>query len=256
MTRNGIATGDWTSALSAKIRDMDWSDEGIVLSARKHGESAAIVTLLTRANGRHSGLVHGGSGSRARGIYQTGNLVSADWRARLSEHLGTMTCELIRPYAAALMTERLPLLALISAGALLERLLPEREPHPETFDRFQSLIESLGDGPDWVEGYVHWERDLLNDLGYGLDLTTCAATGATAVSAGAGAPYRDKLLKLPGFLSGGADRNTRDDIRDGLRITGHFLARCARDADTGDLPSARAQFVDRLRRDATISGNS
>ena len=246
---------------------MNWSDEGIVLSARKHGESAAIVTLFTRTNGRHSGLVHGGSGSRARGVYQTGNLVSADWRARLSEHLGTMSCELLRPYAAALMTERLPLLALISAGALLERLLPEREPHPETFDRFQALIESLGDGPHWVEGYVHWERGLLDDLGYGLDLTACAATGTTndlvyvsprtgcAVSAVAGEPYRSKLLKLPGFFLGSAGGDAGDDIRDGLRVTGHFLARCAKDADTGELPPARAQFVDRLRRDATISRN-
>ncbi|MBT6284089.1 MAG: DNA repair protein RecO [Rhodospirillaceae bacterium] len=246
---------------------MNWSDEGIVLSARKHGESAAIVTLLTRTNGRYSGLVHGGSGSRARGIYQTGNLVSADWRARLSEHLGTMSCELLRPYSAALMTERLPLLALISAGAILERLLPEREPHPETFERFQALIESLGDGPDWVTGYVRWERRLLEDLGYGLDLIACAATGTTddliyvsprtgcAVSAGAGGPYSDKLLKLPAFFLGSTDRMTRDDIRDGLRVTGHFLARCAKDANAGDLPAARAQFVDRLRRDATISGN-
>ena len=247
---------------------MNWSDEGIVLSARKHGESAAIVTLLTRTNGRYSGLVHGGSGSRARGTYQTGNLVSADWRARLSEHLGTMSCELLRPYSAALMTERLPLLALISAGAILERFLPEREPHPETFERFQTLIESLGDGPDWVTGYVHWERRLLEDLGYGLDLTACAATGTTddliyvsprtgcAVSAGAGGPYSDKLLKLPAFFLGSTNRMTRDDIRDGLRVTGHFLARCAKDANAGDLPAARAQFVDRLRRGATISGNS
>lgn len=247
---------------------MNWSDEGIVLTVRKHGENAAIVTLITRNNGRYSGLVHGGFGSRARGIYQIGNLVSADWRARLSEHLGTMSCELQRPYAAALMTQRLPLLALISAAALLERLLPEREPYPNTFDRFRALIESLGDGPDWAQGYVHWERGLLDDLGYGLDLSACAATGTTddlvyvsprtgcAVSAAAGEPYRDKLLNLPGFLSGSTDRRTADDIRDGLRITGHFLTRCAKDADTGDLPSARAQFVDRLRRDATIFRNS
>ena len=112
---------------------MNWTDEGIVLSARKHGESAAIVTLLTRENGRHSGLVRGGYGSRVRGIYQTGNLVCADWRARLSEHLGTYSCELLQPNAAMLMSERLPLLALTSAAALVERLLPEREPHPDTF---------------------------------------------------------------------------------------------------------------------------
>lgn len=247
---------------------MNWSDEGIVLSARKHGESAAIVTLLTRLNGRYSGLVHGGSGSRARGIYQTGNLVSADWRARLSEHLGTLSCELLRSHAAGLMNERLPLMALISASALVERLLPEREPHPETFDRFCTLIESLGDGPDWLARYVHWELALLTDLGYGLDISACAATGATddlayvsprtgcAVSASAGEPYRDKLLKLPDFLSGSAGATSAANVQDGLRLTGHFLARCAKDADTGDLPAARMQFVDRLRRNATISGNS
>lgn len=250
---------------------MNWSDEGIVLSARKHGESAAIVTLLTRENGRHSGLVHGGSGSRARGIYQTGNLVSADWRARLSEHLGTFTCELLRPHAAGLLDERLPLMALISAAALVERLLPEREPHPETFERFSAQVESLGDGPDWIARYVLWELDLLTDLGYGLDLTECAATGTTedliyvsprtgcAVSAGAGAPYRDKLLILPDFLNSSAESQAQrqpTDVLTGLKLTGHFLARCAKDADIGELPAARAQFVDRLRRDATISGNS
>lgn len=247
---------------------MNWSDEGIVLSARKHGESAAIVTLLTRLNGRHSGLVHGGSGSRARGIYQIGNLVSADWRARLSEHLGTLTCELVRPHAAGLLNERLPLMALISAAALIERLLPEREPHPETFDRFCAQIESLGDGPDWIARYVHWEFGLLTDLGYGLDLSECAATGMTedliyvsprtgcAVSAAAGEPYRDKLLKLPVFLAGSAGTTDDEEIQQGLRLTGHFLGRCAKDADTGDLPVARAQFVDRLRRGATISGKS
>lgn len=247
---------------------MNWSDEGIVLSARKHGESAAIVTLLTRLNGRYSGLVHGGAGSRARGIYQTGNLVSADWRARLSEHLGTLTCELLRPHAAGLLNERLALMALISASALVERLLPEREPHPETFDRFCALVESLGDGPDWLAQYVHWELALLTDLGYGLDISQCAATGTTedliyvsprtgcAVSASAGEPYRDKLLKLPDFLVSSAGAAAAEEVQDGLRLTGHFLARCAKDADTGDLPAARAQFVDRLRRNATISSNS
>jgi DNA repair protein RecO (recombination protein O) len=246
---------------------MNWSDEGIVLSARKHGESAAIVTLLTRLNGRYSGLVHGGAGSRARGIYQTGNLVSADWRARLSEHLGSLTCELLRPHAAGLLNERLPLMALISASALVERLLPEREPHPETFDRFCALVESLGDGPDWLARYVHWELALLTDLGYGLDLSQCAATGAIvdliyvsprtgcAVSATAGEPYLDKLLKLPDFLIGSVGATDAVDIQAGLRLTGHFLARCAKDADAGDLPAVRAQFVDRLRRKATISGN-
>jgi DNA repair protein RecO (recombination protein O) len=239
---------------------MHWSDEGIVLSARKHGESAAIVTLMTRFNGRHAGLVHGGSGSRARGTYQTGNLVSADWRARLSEHLGTYTCELVKPNAATLMTERLPLLGLISAAALIERLLPEREPHPETFESLCGLIAILGEGDDWLARYVHWELRLLADLGYGLDLSQCAATGTTegliyvsprtgcAVCQGAGEPYREKLFPLPAFLLQGDTKGDICDIRNGLRITGHFLARCAKDADAGEIPAARGQFMDRIGR--------
>ena len=239
---------------------MNWSDEGIVLSARKYGESAAIVTLLTRENGRHAGLVRGGAGSRARGIYQTGNLVSADWRARLSEHLGTYTCELLQPHAALLMSERVPLLALTSAAALVERLLPEREPHPDTFASFNALIEVLSAGGNWLSRYVEWELGLLNQLGYGLDLTECAATGATddlvyvspktgcAVSAGAGAPYREKLFDLPPFFRVEDLDPPTDDIRTGLRVTGHFLALCAKDADTGELPRSRARFVDRVSR--------
>ncbi|MGB0630074.1 MAG: DNA repair protein RecO [Alphaproteobacteria bacterium] len=243
---------------------MNWTDEGIVLSARKHGESAAIVTLLTRENGRHSGLVRGGSGSRARGIYQTGNLVNADWRARLSEHLGTYTCELLQPNAAMLMSERLPLLALTSAAALVERLLPEREPHPDIFASLSALIEILGADVNWIPRYVEWELGLLNQLGYGLDLTVCAATGTTedlvfvsprtgcAVSAAAGAPYRGKLFDLPAFFKGKDGEPSAEDIRNGVRITGHFLARYAKDADAGDLPRSRARFVDRLARDARL----
>ena len=241
---------------------MNWTDEGIVLSARKHGESAAIVTLLTRENGRHSGLVRGGYGSRARGIYQTGNLVSADWRARLSEHLGTYSCELLQPNAAMLMSERLPLLALTSAAALVERLLPEREPHPDTFASLLALIEILDADENWLPRYVEWELGLLNQLGYGLDLTECAATGSTddlvfvsprtgcAVSAGAGAPYQEKLFDLPAFFMTSDPAPMSEDIDMGLRITGHFLSRCAKDADAGDLPTSRARFVDQVARGA------
>jgi DNA repair protein RecO (recombination protein O) len=241
---------------------MNWSDEGIVLAARKHGESAAIVSLLTRDHGRHAGLVRGGSGSRARGVYQTGNLVIADWHARLPEHLGTYTCELAKPYAASLLTERLPLLALASAAALLERLLPEREPHPATFGSTIGLIEGLGAGQGWESAYVLWELAFLADLGYGLDLGRCAATGTTenlvyvsprtgcAVSADAGAPYRERMLALPGFLRAGVDDGPpgADDLLDGLRLTGHFLTMCAKDAEAGDIPEARGRLLAGLRR--------
>ena len=239
---------------------MNWTDEGIVLSARKHGENAAIVTLMTKENGRHAGLVRGGSASRTRGIYQTGNLVSADWRARLSEHLGTYNCELLQPNAALLMNERLPLLALSSAAALVERFLPERAPHPDTFTSLIALIRILRGDENWLPRYVEWELGLLNQLGYGLDLTSCAATGVTeglvyvsprtgcAVSKDAGEPYRKKLFDLPPFFKYDNPFPGSEDIRMGLRITGHFLSRCAKDADAGELPRSRARFVDRAAR--------
>ena len=213
---------------------------------------------MTRAYGRYAGLVRGGSGLRARGIYQTGNLVAADWRARLSEHLGSYTCELVKPYAALLMTERLPLLALLSATSLVERLLPEREPHPEVFESLQALITVLTEDENWPSRYTLWETGLLSDLGYGLNLSQCAATGSRedliyvsprtgcAVSASAGEPYKEKLFSLPAFLLGSGEIAGIDEVQRGLRITGHFLTICARDADAGDIPEARARFLDRI----------
>ncbi|MEC7488557.1 MAG: DNA repair protein RecO [Pseudomonadota bacterium] len=239
---------------------MKWSDDGIVLSTRKHGENAAIVTLLTRCHGRHSGLARGGASSRIRGIYQTGNIVCVDWRARLSEHLGTYTCELVTPIAAHLMTERLPLQALISAVALAELLLPEREPYPEVFESLGTLIGRFVSGIDWQSEYVRWEVNLLGELGYGLDLSQCAATGCTdnliyvsprtgrAVSASAGRPYSQKLFPLPAFLLDTNVDAARSDVLNGLKITGHFLSLCTHDADAGTIPIARRHFIDRLSR--------
>lgn len=245
---------------------MDWTDEGFVLSARKHGENAAIVTLLTRGNGRHAGLVRGGGSRRARGVYQVGNLVSARWRARLDEHLGTYSCELLYPYAAQLLGEPLQLLALASAGATLDRLLPERAPHPETFDAFRKVLEAFRTGNSWLEDFVRWELSLLFALGYGLDLSRCAATGVAdgltyvsprtgrAVSAAAGEPWRGRLLRLPSFLTQDAGVGALPEIADGLALTGHFLARCAKETAAQPLPEARARLVDRLRKASTISG--
>lgn len=246
---------------------MEWTDEGFVLSVRKHGESAAIVTLLTRDNGRHAGLVRGGGSRRARGVYQAGNLVSARWRARLDEHLGTYSCELLRPYAAQLLGEPLQLLAMASAAATLDRLLPERAPHPEAFDAFGAVLETLRTEDAWLKDFVRWELSLLSTLGYGLDLSRCAATGVVenliyvsprsgrAVSAAAGKPWRGKLLKLPSFLAREEARvGALSEIADGLALTGHFLARCAKETAARPLPEARARLIDRLRKLSTISG--
>ena len=244
---------------------IDWRDDGFVLSVRRHGENAAIVSLLTQAHGRHAGLVRGGAGRRQRGVLQTGNRVAAQWRARLAEQLGDYRCELVRAHAAGLLTARLPLLALAAAAALADETLPEREPQAEAFDRFDALLDALP-GPHWAAAYVRWEIDLLARLGFGLDLSACAATGATAglryvsprsgraVSAAAGARWRPRLLPLPGFLIDSGVPPGRGEVNDGLRLTGHFLHRHALAPQGRRMPGPRLQLVDALAAATTISG--
>ena len=242
-----------------------WSDDGFVLSARKHGENGAIISLLTREHGRHAGLVHGGVGRKQRGVLQIGNRVAANWRARLAEHLGTYTCELIRTHAAGLLSERIPLLALRAATALIDETLPEREPNGEVFDDLEFLLGALCQ-PGWEAAYVRWEFKLLTELGFGLDLSTCAATGATeglcyvsprtgrAISAAAGEPYRERLLPLPQFLNHTDADPDIADINDGLRLTGHFLDIYAFTPERRDLSRPRRQLVDALGAATPTSG--
>ena len=256
---------------------MEWSDDGIVLAARKHGETSAIVSLLTRGHGRHVGLVRGGAGRRARGIYQPGNRVHAAWRARLAEHLGAYRCELVRAYAADHLQSKLPLMGLSAATAMAEATLPEREPHAALFDRLVALLDALA-APGWAAAYVRWELALLSDLGFGLDLSECAATGTgdglvyvsprsgRAVSAAAGAPWRERLLPLPGFLLPGADGTSPDgmgadgmgpdvdeappdagDIAGGLELTGYFFAHHVFTTGRGGLPAARRRLAEGLQ---------
>ena len=242
---------------------MDWSDDGIVLATRRHGESAAIVQLLTRAHGRHAGLVRGGRGAKARGVLQPGNRVAATWRARLAEHLGVYTCDLTHAHAAELMNDPLRLAGLSAACAIAEVALPEREPHGPLYDGFLALLDAFG-GDHWPEVYVRWELGLLGELGYGLDLDRCAATGrkdalayvspktGRAVSLSAGEPYRDKLLPLPGFLIGRPVPGP-GEVPAGLRLTGYFLDKhvfTPRRENTGSgdsaLPPARKRLAERL----------
>lgn len=242
---------------------MEWSEDGIVLSARKHGESAAIVQLLTRDHGRHAGLVRGGAGRKARGIYQPGNRVAAIWRARLAEHLGNYSCELLASLAAGLLDDPVRLAGLASACALTETVLPEREPHPAVHDGLAALLADLddaaGDGAAaWAQTYVRWELTLLAELGYGLDLSACAATGRNdelawvspksgrAVSLSAGEPYRDRLLPLPSFLLDGGEAGP-GEIEQGLALTGHFFARHVFAPHGRRLPAARTRLAARLR---------
>ena len=245
---------------------MQWTD-GFVISTRKHGEAAAIVTLLTREHGRHGGLVRGGAGRRQRGTLQIGNLVRATWRARLAEHLGNLTCELTGAHAAGLLDRKMPLLALGAAAGLLEMSLPERAPHPEVFEQFAGLLDALAQ-PGWQARYVRWEVDLLADLGFGLDLGECAATGTNddlvyvsprtgrAVSGAAGEPYRHRLLALPAFLLDHQSAADERQFLDGLALTGHFLATHVFAPDGRKLPAARNRLVDGIAGATTISSVS
>jgi len=235
---------------------MEWSDEGFVLSARRHGENALIVSVLTLEHGRHAGLVRGGAGVRSRGIYQPGNLVRAQWRARLAEHLGTYRCELAQAIAAIHLHEPLPLLALNAATTLMDVALPEREPAPYLFGTLEGLLAVLGEA-GWQATYVQWELDLLGELGFGLDLSECAVTGANedlafvsprsgrAVSIEAAQPYRDRLLPLPAFLvNGSAAAPSSADIADGLALTGYFLKRHVLGDNRAALPAARQMLAE------------
>lgn len=247
---------------------MQWDDSGFVLAARRHGEHGLILELLTQRHGRHLGFVRGGQSPRQRALYQPGNEVAAQWRGRLSEHLGTFGCELVRAHAARLLDHPLRLQALAAASALVAAALPEREPHAGVFTAFADLVAALDSRPDWRQRYVSWECGLLAALGFGLDLGRCAVTGTSqdlayvsprsgrAVSRAAGRPYHDKLLPLPDFLtSGGAADEAQ--IADGLRLTRYFLLRHVFEPQQKTLPEARSLFEARMRRSnstGTIAG--
>jgi DNA repair protein RecO (recombination protein O) len=245
-----------------------WSDDGIVLAARRHGESSLIVQLLTREHGRHAGLVRGGQSARSRAAFETGNRLAVTWKARLAEHLGAWSSDLGRSYAAGLMEDGVRLGCLAAAAAVAETSLPEREPHRRAYDGMLHLLDSLDRDDGWAVAFVAWELDLLAELGFGLDLTRCAATGTIddliyvspksgqAVSAAAGEAYREKLLRLPPFLraAGQATAPRAADLLDGLALTGFFLERRVLEPQGAKIPAARSRFVDALRQLVTISG--
>ncbi|WP_426442707.1 DNA repair protein RecO [Bradyrhizobium genosp. P] len=218
---------------------MEWTDEGIVLGVRRHGESSAIVELLTRGHGRHLGLVRGGAGSRMRPLLQPGNSVTALWRARLDEHLGMYTLEGTRLRAATLLASSYAVYGVTHLAALA-RLLPERDPHEDIYEMLQGTLDDFDDAGTAAVHLIRFELAMLAELGFGLDLDNCAATGATteliyvspksggAVSRAAGEPWQDRLLPLPAFLSeseGGANAWSDQDLLDGFQITGMFLLR-------------------------------
>ena len=243
---------------------MEFSDDAIVLHARPHGETHAVADLFTAAHGRWAGLVYGGQGRRQHPVLQSGNDVSVHWKGRVADSLGHFSLELRGPRAAALMHDRLALAALGAACAVACACLPEREPHPGVYAAMGVLLEALEDADIWPALMARWELGLLADLGFGLTLDRCAATGtaedlvyvspksAMAVSAEAGAPYADRLLPLPAFLRGpGADADAHDAIA-ALTTTGYFLeTRILFPADR-QLPEARRRIVDLLKARAGV----
>lgn len=253
---------------------MDWRDEGLVLAVRPHGESAAIVEVLTAGHGRHAGVLRGATSRRNQPFLQPGNLLDLTWRARLDDHIGSFTAEPLRT-RGALLADRLGLAGLNAVTAILQFALPERDPHPALFHRTLALldrIEACGDPGadpganwprDWTTDYLDWEVGLLDELGYGLDLGSCAVTGGSddlayvspksgrAVSRAGAGDWADRLLPLPPCLLG-FPPGDRAELLAALGTTGYFLDhRLAADAGPKPLPAARARLIALLAREAS-----
>jgi DNA repair protein RecO (recombination protein O) len=238
---------------------VEWTAPAVVLEVRPHGEGGAIASLLTEAHGRHAGLAKGGSSRAQSGLWLPGNLVEARWIARLPDQLGALSAEMVHPAAALAMDDPLALALLSAACAIAADALPEREPHPRAFRALVALIAHLAGGAQGVlADYIRWEALVLGELGYGLDLDSCAVTGVTeglthvsprtgrAVSAGAAAPYAGRLLPLPAFLRDPGAAGDPAAWEAGLRLTGHFLERDAFGARHRPVPEARHRLADRV----------
>ena len=234
---------------------MQWQDEAIILGVRRHGETSVIAEVMTRDRGRHLGLVRNGRSRAMQPVLQPGNLVEVTWRARLDEHLGHFSLEPLSFRAAVLMEHAASLHGVQALGALL-RLLPERDPHPHLYDMLNIVLDHLNDPSGAGELYVRFELAVLNDLGFGLDLLQCAATGSReelefvspksgrAVSRAAGLPYRDKLFHLPEFLrEGSRTAADREGLREAFRLTQYFLHRLVYEPRGLESGTAREGFI-------------
>lgn len=239
---------------------MEWRDQGILLSLRRHGESSAIIDVFTEKHGRHAGVVRGGASRRQAPILQPGAQLDLIWKARLEDHLGTYQAEPLRSRAVAAFSGRLALAGLNSVTGLLSFCLPEREPHASLYARSEQLLDLLEQEELWPLAYLQWEMALLQDMGFGLDLSCCAVTGARenlvyvspksgrAVSAAGAGEWASRLLALPPVLRGMGDADDAE-IAQGLRTTGFFLeARLAPSLGRRPLPEARGRFIDAFNR--------
>ena len=240
---------------------ISWSDEGMILSVRNHGENAVILEVLTALHGRHAGVVRGGASRKVRPYLQPGSQVQVEWQARLEEHLGAFRAEPKRSRIAAVLGDRLALEALNSIAAILSLCLPEREAVPEIYHRSVNLADRLGSGEDWLKDYALWELDLLGDLGFALDLGSCAVTGSLdglvyvspktgrAVSEAGAGEWANRLLPLPSFLLFPDEVAHRPAVAQALYLTGYFLeSQIVGPAGKKGLPDARQRFSDLVRR--------
>lgn len=237
---------------------MEWQDDGVVLAARPYGESAAIVDVFTQHHGRHAGVVRGGMGRRLAPVLQPGSQIALRWRARLEDQLGSCTVEPVKSRAFVL-EDRLALAGLSAICAMLQVSLAEREPHPALWAATQPVLDALGTA-DWPDLYLRWELRLLEELGFGLDLSACAVTGSNAplayispktgrgVSLSGAGDWAGRLLPLPPELIGSGRLNGAERAQ-GLAITSHFLAREVGGLQGGKpLPEARSRLMGLLAR--------
>jgi DNA repair protein RecO (recombination protein O) len=243
---------------------MDWTDEGIVLGVRRHGEANAILEVMTHAHGRHLGLVRGGAGSRLRPVLQPGNEVRVTWRARLDEHLGHYTVEGLRLRAAEFMVAAHAAYGITHLAALC-RLLPERDPHEEVHEALLVILDHLEHRTVAAALVARFELQMLAELGFGLDLEECAATGSSAdlvyvspksgraVSRVAGEPWRDRMLRLPAFLGDAWDAAEPDTeaLGDAFALTGFFISRHVLEPRGIAMHDARASFIGAVLRGET-----
>lgn len=239
---------------------MEWRDQGILLRMRRHGEGSAIVDMFTAEHGRHAGVIRGGASRKMAPILQPGAQLDLLWRARLEDHLGSYQAELMRSRAGAALSGRLALAGLNAVTGLLAFCLPDREPHPDLYLRSERLLDLLGQDDIWPLAYLQWEMALLEELGFGLDLSCCAVSGALdeliyispksgrAVSRASAGEWADRLLPMPAVMRGEGEAGT-GEILQGLSTTGFFLEhRLAPSLGNTPLPEARGRFLDVLTR--------
>lgn len=243
---------------------MEFSDDGIVLLARAHGETSAVAEIFTPHHGRWAGLVYGGQGRSKTPILQPGNGVRATWKGRLADSLGHFTLELTHARTGELMQDRLSLAGLSAACALAAATLPEREAHARAYHTMRILFDHLDEIEIWPALMARWELGLLADLGFGLTLDRCAATGSTenlvyvspksacAVSLEAGEPYKDRLLSLPAFLKDASAEAGPEDARAALAMTAYFIETRILYPTDRQLPEARRR-LDGLLADLVLA---